>query len=362
MVRPGSAEGLGAWAVAKGALEKDFSPAAHLTQWAGIEAGDESAAQVHKQLGIVSTQAVAKTLEISTLSAGGVLVTGDRIDNFFRPLRNESVVLRFNPIQRNIVDGAITVTGLETDVSITWDGEVGTQEIDTEPTWGDRSRPTHFARALVPISNKSLRSSASPQILADVNDSLRFAFAIGFDTKWINGTGVSYGPKGLRANAGETNNSLGDTFDNITDDAKGARKRMAINSVPMRNLGWLMSKREETELMFLRNTNDNFVFRDEMMNGTWFGVQYEATNEVATNEGAGSNESFLMLVDFSGVLVGTGTALEIRTFDGASYTAGGTVYNTAETDETLIRGVAETTLLVAQPEFIEEVDQVTWGA
>ena len=360
--------GLAAWATAKGMFEKNNDPARYIAQHTGVS-GDDSALQIFKNLEIITTDLagsrhmseVIKTLEISSPDAGGVLTTGDRVDSFFAPLRNEAVVMRFGPRTRGIVDGAITVTGLETDVAITWGEEVNTQEIADEPTWGSRSRPTNFAMVLVPISNKALRSRASATILRDVNDSIRFAFAIGLDTAWINATGGEFRPKGLRDSAGNTTNSTGASFDNVVEDVKQVMLKQAQNNVPGRNNGWLMATRSKIHLQFLTDVNDLFPFRTEIMNGTFFGAQLESTNEVTITEGSG-DKSFILFTDFSGVLIGLPNELRINTWDQGSYVVGGQQRNPIERKESVITAEAETALLVAQPEFIEEIDAVAWGA
>lgn len=303
---------------------------------------------------------VEKTLNISAPETGGLLVQGDEVANFFKPLRTNSVVLSLGPITRTIVDGSLGVTGLSTDVAVTWDEEVPVQEYSSEPTWAERNRPSSHARVIIPISNATLRSSASAQVLADVEDSYTTAFATAYDTKFINGTGVSSGPKGLRAYAGTTTGSAGTTFAQIVADFKGCVSRMSQNNVPMANLGWIMAHRSKVHLMFLLDTNDFFPFKAELENGTLFGYPVGATNNVAVNEGGGT-ETFLLLVDFSGVLVGLGDQLEVAQSTEGSYTVNGTLVNAFEKDLTLTRVRGETLMLVAQPQFIEEVNQITWG-
>ncbi len=359
--------GLAAWATAKGLFEKSNDPARWIAEATGI--GEEHRdLDIYKSLEIITPNLMVaargapellKTLEISSPDAGGVLTTGDRVDSFFAPLRDEAIVMRFGPRTRTIIDGAITVTGLETDVAATWGEEVNTQEIVSEPTWGDRKRPTNFLKVLVPISNKALRSTASATILRDVNDSIRFSFAIELDNAWINATGGQFRPKGLRDSAGDTNNSLGTSFDNVVDDAKNVMLRMAQNNVPGRNNGWLMATRSLFHLEFLRDVNDLFPFKAEIQNGTWFGAQVESTNQISIIED--TDKSFILLVDFSGVLIGMPNELRVNTWDQGSYTVGGQQRNPIERGESVIVAEAETALLVAQPEFIEEIDAVAWG-
>lgn len=356
--------GVAAWAQARGLYKDKKDPVRYIAELTGCAQDDNSElaeAAVFKDLGIAN-QAFAtreKTLNISQPAEGGVLTRGTRVDDFFAPLRNQSVVLRFGPPIRQIVDGAITVYGLESDVAATWGEEVNTQEIASEPTWGDRDKTSKHLMVLVPIGVSALRSTAGPTIMRDINDSIRYVMGHEFDINWINATGGQFRPTGLRHLAGETTASGGVLLDDIVDDMKGLFKRMALNSVPMNNMGLLMSQRERVELQFLLDVNDRFMFRAEIENGTFFAMQMEATNEITTTEN--TDESFVLMVDFSGVLIGLGNTLEINTWDQGSYVVNGQTRNPITRRERVITAHSETLLIVAQPEHIEELNEVKWG-
>ncbi len=360
--------GLAAWGVGRGILEEQPAKSAeYIAEKLGFDGGSTSedgrkaiAKSLHAFVGLAPRDSgLIKTLNISQPGPGGILTRGTQVDSFFKPLRNQSIVLRFGPPIRQIVDGAITVTGLESDISATWGEEVNTQDLVSEPVWGDRDRTSKHLMVLVPIGIAALRSTAGPVMMRDINDSIRFAFGLEFDTNWINATGGQFRPTGLRFLAGTTTNSSGDSLANIVDDMKGLMKRQAANNVPMRNPGLLMSNREKIELQFLLDVNDRMPFRAEIENGTFFAVQVEGSNEIAINENG--NESFVLSVDFGGVLIGMGDTLEINTWDQGSYTVNGEIRHPIQRRERVIAAHSETLLLVAQKEHIEELDQVTWG-
>jgi len=361
---------VGAWAQGRAQLKSPISsdPSVHIAkllqlgELQDVPARDDA---VYKELGFATSDFAArqKTLQISMPETGGILTRGTQVDSFFKPLRNQSIVMRFRPTIRQIVDGAITVTGLETDVAATWGKEVNVAEVDSQPTWGDRDETSKHLMVLVPIGESALRSSAGPTIMRDVNDSLQYAMRHEVDTNFINAAGGQHRPTGLRHLAGNTVASGGDTLPDIIDDVYGLHSRMALNNVPMRQPGMLLSMRDLVKLKFIRDTTSHgrFIFKDELANGTWFGAQIEGTNEIAITEGAGT-ESFLLYVDFSGVLIGIGDTLEVRTWGEGSYTVNGETRNPIERRERVITAHTEVLQTVAQREHIEELDEVTWGA
>lgn len=305
-----------------------------------------------------------KTINLQDAEKGGILIQGEVLDLFFQPLRARTAVLSLNPVEVPLTRDSVTLTGWETDPSITWVGEPNTQEIVSEPTSGARQLTAKKAMVIVPITQDYLDAAPTTSILRSIEDGVRSAFAIGFDQKLIRGVGTQFSPKGLRHWAGDTtpaNATL--SLTNVLTDFAGVLSQLAGDNVRMERMGVIWAPRTEIALKMkvLEGTTNRPFFMDEMKGGTFLGMPFRSTTNVPVNLGGGGDESEVIVADFAQVVVGQGQQLELTYHAEGAYTVNGVLVSALERDEQLLKGRAKIDLVVPHTEAVHALTGVTWS-
>ena len=216
--------------------------------------------------------------------------------------------------------------------------------------------------AIVPISNDLLRQETYG---ADtmVRDDLVAAIGTREDIAFIRGDGTEYTPRGLlhfcpTAHKFAANATV--NIANITTDVGKALLLLRKAHTRMLRVGWLWSPSVTYYLKSLRDTNNNFVFKDELDDGTFWGFPFSDTTNIPDDLGAGSDETEIYLADFADVILGESMNMMIDTSTEASYWDG-TAYRSAYSkDLTLMRVIEEHDLGVRHEESIVVIDTVKW--
>lgn len=309
---------------------------------------------------------LVRSLNLQDAGSGGILIQGEVLDLFYGPLEDKAVVLSLNPRTIPLVADTMTLTGFETAPEITWVGEPNTSEVVSEPTTGARQLTAKKAMLMVPITNDFLDAPQSPAIVREIEALVQNAFRRGFDLQLIRGTGSAFAPKGLRNWAGNTDamNSGGATpLHNVLLDLSAVLNTMESNNVPMERVGVIFAPRTKNYFMVnVLDGNNQPFFLNEMRQGTFMGYPFRWTNQIPTNLGGGSNESYNIWADFSEVVFGRGTDLRMDQFDQATYTQGGSMQSTVQRDETLLRGKQKMDLAVPHDDAVYVTTGVTYGA
>lgn len=305
---------------------------------------------------------VARSLNLGSASEGGLLVEGTVLELWLEPLRAASVVLGLRPEMIPVTGDTLKVTGFETDPSLVWTDEENAAAISSTPTTGSRLTAMRKALALIPIT-ADFREGASPAVLRRIEDLMRSAYQVGFDLKWITGTGLANTVKGLRNHITASSASAGTSLANIFTDAKTAMTSIETSNVMTARLGVIMAPRSKWHLMLGALDADNKpFFYQEMLAGTWLGMPYRTTTNVPVNLGGGSNESYIIYQAFNQFFIGTSTALDIQWFQNASYTEAGALVSTIERDTEVLRGRQKTATLMPRTNAGYITTGVTYGA
>ena len=307
-----------------------------------------------------------RALNLEDTAGMGVLVQGDVLEDFFSVLRAESVVFSLNPVRRMLINDQGTLLGMETDPLITWVGEINTnQEIVSEGTAGNRNYSAKKAMLATPVGNDLLGSTLGSRIAEIVEEQIRFAYQIGFDEVLITGVGTLFRPTGLRnwaLPAGQVA-STGQALNNIFDDFRNAFNYVETLNVPTRRLGIIFSPRTKNHL-FLGNhgtDSDRWALRTEVAAGTLFGVPWRQTTSVKNNFGGGTNESYILFVEFSQVVVLEGPEVAIARSGEASWTEGAVSRHPRQEDVTVFWSKAKIDQVVPHREAVYEINQVLYG-
>lgn len=282
---------------------------------------------------------VVKALAAGSASAGGFIVppeySSDIIDLLYNRTAVRQLGARVVPMQ-----GTVSVPKLTGGGTAYYTGE-NANITPSEQTFGMLNLTAKTLAALVPISNSLLRWS-SPSADSIVRDDLVTQMAVREDLAFIRGDGVSNTPKGIRYWINTTNafGTAGTSLANQTTDLGGAVLKLENANVPMTTMGWMMAPRTWNTLMTQRDTNGNYAWREEMVNGRLWGWPFVRTNQIPTNLGGGS-ETELYLVDFAQAVIGESTDLVVDASSEAAYYDGSAVQAAFSRDQTVIRVIAQ---------------------
>ena len=307
-----------------------------------------------------------KALNLEDTAGMGVLVQGDVLEDFFAVLRAESVVFSLNPVRRMMVNDQGTLLGQETDPSITWVGEINTnQEVVSEGTAGNRQYSAKKAMLATPVGNDLLGSTLGARVAEIVEESIRFAYQIGFDEVLITGVGTQFRPTGLRNQALAAGNvaSGGQALNNIFNDFRDAFNYVEQLNVPTRRLGMIMSPRSKNHIWLGNHGTDidRWALRTEVATGTLFGVPLRDTTTVKNNFGGGTNESYIVFAEFSQVVVMEGPEVAIARSREASWTENAVDRHPRQEDVTVFWSLAKIDMVVPHREAVYIIDTVLYG-
>ncbi|HKK06040.1 MAG TPA: phage major capsid protein [Gammaproteobacteria bacterium] len=149
---------------------------------------------------------------------------------------------------------------------------------------------------------------------------------------------------------------------NTISDLATAMDNLANNDVPLRTPVWIMSPRSVNYLRTLLNSQGQFVLRAEVDAGRLFGWPIYPTNNIPNNLGAGSDESLIIALDASEVLLGTVDQVMIDRSNAAAVTLDGVLTSLFETDRAAIRTRLWNDVRLRHDVSISVMEQVTWGA
>ena len=303
---------------------------------------------------------MTKILEASEDSGGGVMVPTEHSTEVIELLRERAVFRLMNPTTVPMPTGSLQIPKITGGATATYIGE-SQNIVKTEQTTGMVNLSWKKLAAVVPISNDFLRfetygadSMIRNDLIASMGDREDIAF--------IRGDGSENTPKGLAhfclaGNKITANGTV--TIDTITEEVMEALLLLRNAHVRMINVGWLWSPRTTLYLKSLRDTNNNFVFKDELDTGKFFGYPYGDTTNIPDDLNS-STESEIYLVDFADVILGESMNLMIDTSSEASYWDGAALQSAYSKDLTLMRVIAEHDLGVRHDASIVMIEAVKW--
>jgi HK97 family phage major capsid protein len=138
-------------------------------------------------------------------------------------------------------------------------------------------------------------------------------------------------------------------------------------NIIVENGGWVFSPRTKYALMSLKDSQGNFYFKDEMVQGKLWGFNYRATTTQPINlndvGSLSSKESEICFADFDKVLIGVTGELTIQPYVGGAYYDGSSVVSGISQDQTVIVGGIRSDLNCRfRGNEVVWLRGVTWGA
>jgi HK97 family phage major capsid protein len=304
---------------------------------------------------------MAKALEASSATAGGVLVPAEFSTEIIELLRERAIFRSLGPRIIPMPTGSMTIPKITGGTAASYIGE--NQNLpNTQPTFGQVKLSWKKMAALTPISNDLLRFDV---VDADaiVRDDLVAGMAWREDQAFIRDDGTEFAPTGVFYQSLAANRvamTATPDLDKVTADLANAILRLRNANVRMISPVWILAPRVEMCLKTIRDGNGNLVFAAEMATGRLFGIPYGSSTVIPINLGGGT-ESEVYLLDMADVIIGEANTLEVDASNVAAYHDGSNVVAAFSLDQTVIKVLAHHDLAVRHPESITIITGVTWA-
>lgn len=341
---------------------------------------------------------VTRTLITGVGNAGGYIVPPDYVNEIIELLRPLAVVrgsgARVLPMPR----GTLTLPAQASAATASYSSE------DTSITQSQQSlkqKVLSFKKltALVPVSNDLMRY-ADPAADAFVRDDLVKIIALREDLAFLMGDGSQSAPKGmlyiandwvkqqggtagswnqnaastLAVNAKDSNNTTGGNFITSTysytlataaSELGGAANRLDTANVGNGKRVWFMHPQMFNYLFNVQNSLGVYVYREELSEGKLLTYPVKKTTQIGTNWGdaaSHTNTSFIFLADMDDAVIGDSMNLELMVSREGSYVnSSGSTVSALQSDETLIRAIAEHDFTMRHDQSVAVIQAVDWA-
>jgi HK97 family phage major capsid protein len=246
--------------------------------------------------------------------------------------------------------------------------------------------------ALVPVSNDMMRY-ADPAVDAFVRDDLVKVLALREDLAFILGDGTQDTPRGFlsfangfalsaaggvagvfstSANAtlasGGNFITSNETYSLATAAAElgGLVNKLDTQNVPDIKRCWFMHPRTYNYLYNVQNSLGVYVYRDELNKGTLLSYPFKKTTQIGANywDATGTNKdcSFIFLVEMDEDMILDSMSLELAVSREGTYVdSGGTTVSAFQSDQTIIRAIAEHDHQIRHDASVAVAQTVRWA-
>ncbi|MFO1126360.1 MAG: phage major capsid protein, partial [Methylocystis sp.] len=342
---------------------------------------------------------VTKALVTSSGAAGGFIVPPDVMNEIVPLLRAMAVVRSAGPRVIPMPRGTMTLPGQASAATASYGAE-GAAISQSQQTLNQLVASYKKLTALVPVSNDMMRY-ADPAVDAFVRDDLVRVMALREDLAFILGDGTQDTPRGylsfanawvaakggtvgvssttaasvLAVNATDPANSTGGNF--ITSTASytlatvaaelgGAVNRLDTANVPDSKRCWFMNPRSFNYLFNVQNSLGVYVYRDELIKGTLLGYPFKKTTQIGTGywDATSTNKdlSFVFLVEMTEDMIMDLMQLQLAVSTEGSYVdSNGATVSAFQSDQTIIRAIAEHDHLLRHDQAVACIQAVRWA-
>jgi HK97 family phage major capsid protein len=298
--------------------------------------------------------------------SGGFIVPPDYVAELIEVLRPLTVVRDSGPRVVAMPRGTMQMPRQNQAASASYGGETTAIPVSQQAV-GQIVASYKKLVAMTPVTNDLIRYS-DPSVDAMVRDDLAQVIARREDLAFVRGDGTADSPKGFASFclAGQkiTSNAAY-SLTTVAQEIGGALNKIETANVPLTNLAWLMHPRSKNYLLNVQNTNGFYVYRDEMTTTkTLLGWPFKTTTQIPVNLSVGGNNdcSEVYLVAMGQSLLFDSMSLELAVSREGTYTdANGALVSVFQSDQTLIRGIAEHDFHMRHDEAIAMITGVRWS-
>jgi HK97 family phage major capsid protein len=308
-----------------------------------------------------------KALSATDPGAGGVLLPPQYSEEIIELLRPMSAFRKLNPTIVPL-NGTLQIPRITGGATAAYTAE-NADIASTEQTTGDVTLIEKELAAIVPVSNRLMRS---PRADSMVRDDIVAALAQRSDLAFLRGSGTGNTPRGMRfwADSGNvTAASGGNTLTTITSGLGVLLNHLLTDNVRMIRPGWVLSGRTYVRLITVRDGNGNLAFANEMAAGTLFGYPFAFSTQIpntftaASAAETGGTLSEVMFADFADLVLGEGERLQLDASQEASYLdSTGTARSAFSRNQTVVRAIQFHDLVARHNESIAVLTDIDWAA
>jgi HK97 family phage major capsid protein len=343
----------------------------------------------------VSTRALITSVGAS----GGFMVPPDYMNEIIELLRPLAVIRASEPRVIPMPRGTMTLPGQNSAATAGYGNElsaIGSSQPGLDQIVASFKKLT----GLVPVSNDMMRYSDPAtdafvrddlvQVLALAQD-LNFMFSMGandspfgflfFANRWVQRNGGTVGSwltsavSTLAVNGNDPANSTGGNFitsnetytlATVAQELAGAVNRLDTANVPDVRRVWFMNPRSFNYLNNVQNSLGVYVYRDELKEGKLLGYPVKKSTQIGTNyydaTGAHTDCSFVFLVEMSEVMILDSMSLELAVSREGTYVdAGGSTRSAFQSDQSIIRAIAEHDFQMRHDQSVAVIQAVRWA-
>ncbi len=332
---------------------------------------------------------VTKALIAGVGGSGGFIVPPEYINEIIELLRPMAVVRSSNPRTMPMPRGTMTLPSQTGAATATYSGETS-RITASQQTVGQIVASYKKLTALVPISNDLMRF-ADPAADAFVRDDLAKVIALREDLAFLLGDGTSATPRGMvsfantyavqqggvagtwLSTSASTLASGGNfitstyafTLATAAAELGGLVNKLDTANVPDMRRVWFMHPRSYNYLYNVQNSLGLYVYRDEMMTGKLLGYPVKRSTQIPINlydAGSDTNTSFVILTEMTDAMILDSMTLELFVSSEGSYVdSAGTTVSLVQSDETLVRAIAEHDFQMRHPASVAVDQAVAWA-
>lgn len=290
---------------------------------------------------------IARALSAGDFAAGGATVHGEVYESIIELLRPASAVRRLGPQVLGMNKGTLTIPKLTGGATATYTQE-NSNITNTEQTFGDLVLMEKKLAAQVVLSNDWLQESV-PGADALVRDDTVAAISQRSDLAFIRGDGTQNTPRGLRYLCPSANlvaSQATPDLAKVTTDFGNLILAVRDDETRMLNMGWIWAPRTTIYLMTIRDGNGNYAFREEMLQGRFWGWPFADTTQIPVNlslvaGGGDADHSEIYLADFADVIIGEASGIRLDMSSDAAYHDGSAVQAAFSKDQTVMRAIVK---------------------
>lgn len=288
-------------------------------------------------------------------SGGGYLINPELSSQVIDLARSASVAMRAGALTVPMESSELNIARLTGDPTGYWRAE-GTEVKSSDLTFDRVTLRPKMLAAIVPITIELLEDAANAASI--IEQALMAALGLELDRAILFGPGSESKPKGIAefddvnkvagvgtpADYTKVSSAVGDIY-NANYDGEGS------------SLSWIMHPRDAETYDGLTDTTG------QPLNPTPWAAELKrlTTSSLPTDEGAGSNESFSILGDFSQCIVGTRTSgVRVQILDSGQVTdSAGNVHNAASQLKKLIVAHLRADVALLRPTWFSLLEGIT---
>jgi len=342
---------------------------------------------------------IVRALGVGTGPSGGFIVPPDYMNEIIELLRPLAVVRGSGPRTIPMPRGTMRLPGQASAATASYGAE-NTAIPQTQQVLRSIVATYKKLTALVPVSNDMMRYS-DPAVDAFVRDDLVKVVALREDLAFILGDGTQDTPRGwlsfangwvvagggtagvfsttanstLAVNGTDPANSTGGNFitsnesytlSTVATELGGAVNRLDTANVPDTKRVWFMNPRSWNYLNNVQNSLGVYVYRDELSKGTLLGYPTKKTTQIGTNyfdaSGAHTDCSFVFLAEMDETMLLDSMQLELAVSREGTYVdSGGNTVSAFQSDQTIIRAIAEHDFQMRHDQAVAVIQAVRWA-